>query len=334
MWETLTEKGVGALLTPWQKIREGRATNEVRRQELLMLAQAERDAADVRAGRKQLRHDGTLLLTVTANPTSESALQNTDQRIEPTFGLPDAIGRANATEAVDQARSEINATKAVLYAEEQLKTDSQAPPDRVIDDDWLFTWRDYAGRVGAEDLQRLWGSILAGEVKSPGKYSMRTLEFLKTLSKSEADEISRLARYAIGGGIARGQKAYLDEQGLNFGFMLRVAEMGVISGVEAAGLNTTYKSETKEKFVKALLSNGKVLIVENEDPVKTLQLEVYILTEVGTQILGLGSFEPDLEYLRLVGKQIVSQGFTVQLGDWRQISETEGQYFNAVRIDA
>lgn len=334
MWETLTEKGVGALLTPWQTMREGRATNEVRRQELLMLAQAERDAADVRAGRKQLRHDGTLLLTVTPHLTSESALQNTDQRIEPTFGLPEAIWRANTTEAVDRARSEINATKAVLYAEEQLKTDSQAPPDREIDDDWLFTWRDYAGKVVAEDLQRLWGSVLAGEVKSPGRYSMRTLEFLKTLSKSEAEVISRLARYAIDGKIARGQNDYLDEQGLNFGLMLRMQEMGIISGVEAVGLNTTYKSVTQGKFVRALLSNGKALIVENEDSSKTLQLEVYLLTEVGTQILGLGSFEPDLEYLRLVGKQIASQGFTVQLSDWRQISETEGQYFNAVRIDA
>ena len=111
-------------------------------------------------------------------------------------------------------------------------------------------------------------------------------------------------------------------------------EMGVVSGVEAVGLNTTYKSLVGEKFIKALLSNGKVLIVEHDDPLKTLQLEVYLLTSVGVQILGLGTFEPDIEYLNLVGKQIVAQGFKVQLCDWRQVSENEGQYFNAVRIDA
>ncbi len=32
MWETLVERGIGGLLTPWQTIREGRAMNEVRRQ--------------------------------------------------------------------------------------------------------------------------------------------------------------------------------------------------------------------------------------------------------------------------------------------------------------
>jgi hypothetical protein len=110
--------------------------------------------------------------------------------------------------------------------------------------------------------------------------------------------------------------------------------MGVVSGVEAVNLRTQYKTLVDGKFVKPLLSNGKALIVEHDDPTKILELEVCLLTEVGTQILGLGSFEPDLDYLRLVGKQIAGQGFSVQLCDWRHVSETEGEYSNAVRIDA
>ena len=46
LWETLAEKGVGSLLSPWQAGRDGRARIEVRRQEILILAQAEKDAAD------------------------------------------------------------------------------------------------------------------------------------------------------------------------------------------------------------------------------------------------------------------------------------------------
>lgn len=334
LWETLAEKGIGSLLTPWQTKRDGRARNEVRRDELLMLAQAEMDAADVRSGRKQLRRDGTLLLTSNVVPAIVVVEGQLVERIESTLGLPCAIRASETTASVDNARGEINSAKAVLYAEEQLENDPQQPPSREIEYDWLFAWREYAGRVAAEDLQRLWGSVLAGEVKSPGKYSMRTLEFLKTLSKAEAEVISKLARYAIDGRIARGQMAYLETQGINFGLLLGMQEMGVVSGVEAVGLNTTYKSLVEGKFIKALLSNGKVLIVEHDDPQKTLQLEVYLLTSVGIQILGLGTFEPNIEYLTLVGKQIVAQGFNVQLCDWRQLSENEGQYFNAVRIDA
>lgn len=54
LWETLIDKGIGSLLRPWQIKRDGRARSEVRREELLMLAQAESEVADIRAGRKRL----------------------------------------------------------------------------------------------------------------------------------------------------------------------------------------------------------------------------------------------------------------------------------------
>lgn len=331
LWETLTDKGIGSLLTPWQTIREGRARNEVRRQELLMLAQAEKDAADVRAGRKQLLNDGSLMLTVSAQSSTDIPFES---RIEPALGLPNAVSAAVTSSAVNAARIELNSAKAVMYAEEQLVNDPQTPPDRDVDEDWLFAWRDYAGKVSTEDLQRLWGSVLAGEIKSPGRYSIRTLDFLKTLSKPEAELISKIAQYAINGYIAREQQKYLDEKGLTFGLLLRIQEMGVLSGVEALGLTTSYQTMVEGKFIKALLSNGKALIVEHDDPTKVLKLEIFRLTNIGSQILGLGFFEPDLDYLRLVGKHIVGKGFTVRLCDWRQTSEDEGEYFNGERIEA
>lgn len=333
LWETIAEKGIGSLLVPWQTLREGKARNEVRRQEMLMIAQAEQDISDIRSGRKAYRGDTGALMLTHANPPSASE-RDEQGRIEPTLGLTDAIQIGATANAMNMARAEINASKAVVFAEELLANDPQAPPDRSIDDDWLFTWRDYAGRVSAEDLQRLWGSVLAGEVKSPGKYSIRTLEFLKTLSKPEAELIGQLARYAIDGRIARSEKTYLEEHGLPFGTLLRLQELGVVSGVEAVGLSTQYKTNAPGKFIRALISNGKALIVEHDEETKLLLMEVYPLTVVGAQILGLGSFEPEVEYLKLVGKKFVAQGFSVQLCDWRQISETQGQYFNPERIDA
>lgn len=334
LWETIAEKGVGSLLRPWQTIRDGRARNEIRRQELLMLAQAEKDASDVRAGYKRLQKDGTLMLTASSTPNmDDSQSRAIEDRIEPTISFSDALTNATTNSAVIAARTEINSAKAVLYAEEQLANDPQTPPDRDVDEDWLFVWRDYAGKVSTEDLQRLWGSVLAGEIKSPGKYSIRTLEFLKTISKSEAEAISKIARYAIDGGIAREQQKYLDNQQIRFGQMLRMQDMGIVSGVEANGLAVNYKTVVEGKFVKALLSNGKALIVEHHDPAKILHMPIYPLTEIGSQILGLGSFEPDLDYLRLVGKTIAAQGFTVQIGDWRQVTEKMGEYSNQESIE-
>ncbi len=133
-------------------------------------------------------------------------------------------------------RGEINGSKAVIFAEDILSNDSQIPPERPIDEDWLFTWRDLAGKVSAKDLQRLWGGILAGEVKSPGSFSIRTLEFLRGLSKSDAEQISHLARYVVEGCIIRSQSEYLKTHGISFSTMLNMQDLGLLSELWASAL--------------------------------------------------------------------------------------------------
>ena len=334
LWETLAEKGVGSLLSPWQAKRDGKARNEIRHRELLMLAQAEHDAAEVRAGRMRLRPDGTVVKLPPPSDATPELMVSVDGRIEPTLGLPAAAAVAAAAAITDAARSQINTAKSVIFAEEQLATDSQEPPDRAIEDDWLFAWREGAGRVSNDDLQRLWGSVLAGEVKSPGRHSMRTLEFLKGLSKPEADLLVNLAKYVVDGSVVRSQAEYLGTQGLPFIVLLQLQELGVLSGVEAVGLTARHPTIMPGRFVKALISHNRVLVVEDPDASKILSLEVYRLTDVGRQVLSLGSFEPDLVYLQAIGKAIAAQGFEVQFADWKQETESQGRYFNAVRIDA
>lgn len=334
LWETIAEKGIGALLSPWQTRREGIAHAEVRQRELLLLAQAEVDAADVRAGKKRLLEDGRLITLRPGQSIEAVDNQVPDTRVEPVLSLEMLTDRGLQNLAADEARKEIGVSRAIIYAEEALAEDTQVPPERKVDDDWLHAWRENAGRVSSQDLQRLWGSVLAGEVKSPGTYSIRTLDFLRTLSRKEAEQISMLATFALEGRIIRSEKAYLEAKGVTFDLLLRMQQLGVVSGVEGVGLSTSFRTQTEGAYMRALRSHGKAVIVKNEDPSKELKLEVYLLTEVGGQILGLGQFSPDLEYLRQVGKRVAAMGFEVQLADWKQISETEGMYFNEAAVDA
>jgi len=185
LWETLSEKGVGSLLKPWQIKREGIAHLEVRRVELLALAQTEKDAEDIRTGHKRLE-DFSPDLTFAA--TAIAPLR-TKARIEPTIDLPAVVEAAARQTIEDSVRRQVNVAHAIAHAEEVLQDDTQEPPSKNIDDDWLYRWRDYAGDVSAETMQQLWGKILAGELKAPGSYSLRVLDFLRNLSQDEAQAI-------------------------------------------------------------------------------------------------------------------------------------------------
>lgn len=320
LWETVAEKGIGSLLSPWQIRREGRARLDVRRDEVVALAQAERDAADIRAGVKQL--DAVARVVTPAHPL---ALPPGDNRRAATPVAEIAARNALA----DAVRREINVAKAILAAEAEVENDRQEPPNRKVDDDWLFRWREHASSVGAEDLQNLWGRVLAGEIKSPGSFSLRALDFLKNLSQQEAVDIAKLSRFAIDEFIFRGDEALLRAEGITYGFLLTMQELGVIAGVEALGLTIRMKSLAPETFIRGLVSHDRVLVVTHEDAMKELQLHVCQLTAVGRQILRLGTFQAHEGYLRSAGSAIRSQGFRVQLAHFQPVTETEGRYVNA-----
>jgi len=333
MWETLVEKGVGSLLQPWHIVRIGKASAEVRREEMLMLAQAERDADDLRAGRKTLNADGRLV-GVDQEGGVCKASDGSSGRIEPVIGLEQAVVKANASNAAEKVRCEINMSKAIIYAEQELLADTGMPPAEYVEDDWLCIWKDYCSKVSAEGLQRLWGSVLAGEIRSPGKYSLRTLEFLKLLSKGEAELITKIAPYGIGGVIPRELFDYLWGQGLTYGQLMHLQSIGLIQGLDSFGLEKTYVSLKKDRFAVVMNSHGRCLLVEHDDPNKTFSLEVCSFTHVGAQLLDLGKFEPDETYLRALGADVAKLGFKVNICDWEQVTETQGTCINKELISA
>lgn len=70
-------------------------------------------------------------------------------------------------------------------------------PGKDIDPDFLDDWQDTAERTNSEYMRRLWGRILKGELKQPGKYSRRVLNILRNLTMEEAQAFTCIARYAI-----------------------------------------------------------------------------------------------------------------------------------------
>jgi hypothetical protein len=59
--------------------------------------------------------------------------------------------------------------------------------DTPVERDWIAEFFNCAQDISDEQMKVLWAKLLAGEVTKPGQFSLRTLNFVKTLSKWEAD---------------------------------------------------------------------------------------------------------------------------------------------------
>jgi hypothetical protein len=334
IWETLTEKGIGGLLTPWQIRREGRAQADVRRHEQLVLAQAEKDAQEVLAGRKTLDGSGKLLKVKTTEP-SIAALPSPghevtravmDQRDPPASMLRAAAERFSAREV----QRFVNLQRIAMHAEEQARqVGDEALSENPVDADWLNRWRENAQDVSVEHMQKVWARILAEEVRVPGSYSMGTLEFLRTLSKNDALKIAAIGPYVINHDqfIYRDQP-YLDSKQILFSHLLELQEIGIVSGVEAIGLTWSMNSAVQDKFTNAIIANSKGLLLERDGREPALQLIIYRITKLGREILRLGNYLPDEDYLKHVGAEIKKKGFRVRYGDWIQIDKNTGALAN------
>lgn len=92
-------------------------------------------------------------------------------------------------------REQINIDKTCDVAAEQIKQDAhnskaepgvneEVPP---IDDDWLNSFEKEAGLKSSEEMQLLFGRILAGEIQKPSSFSIKTVKLLAGLDNYVAE---------------------------------------------------------------------------------------------------------------------------------------------------
>jgi len=76
-----------------------------------------------------------------------------------------------------------------------LMTDDSKPEN--IDPDWLLLFIEKSKNISSEQMQLIWANVLAGESNNSGSFSKRTLAFLSTIDKKDADLFTSLCNYTI-----------------------------------------------------------------------------------------------------------------------------------------
>jgi hypothetical protein len=80
-----------------------------------------------------------------------------------------------------------NARQIVVHAVDELRIEPVLDRDDVqISDDWLNIFEREAVEMSSEQMQRLFGKVLAGELRKPGSYSIKTVRTLAQLDNRVA----------------------------------------------------------------------------------------------------------------------------------------------------
>jgi len=299
LWHTLADNGIGNLLKPWQMRREAKAEAE----NMLLLSQAEKYAKDIEEGKKQLIFETKLKLTESLSAAKENQIPE----------LKEAVKNITSDMMKDQIRREINLSQVILNAEDELKQDSQNIPTETIDEDWIRTWRDNASRSSKEYIQLLWGKVLAGEFKSPGSFSFRTLEFLKMTSLEDAKFISSAFQFVVNNRILLHDRPLLRKYDFSTPNRLKLQELGLVVGAEGT-LDVTYgHDEIKHIY---LISGNKALRLTARQKGARVNFKQCRLTSLGKEIYSLGTFSTNDEYLNSIALLADINNFSVTKFDY------------------
>lgn len=147
--------------------------------DILSKAQAAKDVKAIEAG--DARFDGETLQTVLPVP-------DLPLNVPPEY-LPMSEGQR-------QESSNLNANLGIALCI-LADTEDDKISDEPVSPDWFARWRREAQTIGDQELQQLWGRILAEEVKNPKSVSLKALDVLKNVTSADVELFRRVAQYHI-----------------------------------------------------------------------------------------------------------------------------------------
>jgi len=247
----------------------------------------------------KIEYDNNGLVLTSGNVTIDSEKDST----------LNVYARATSRLNYQQIKKQINLEQIISLAADELSNETIVS-EEPVDDDWISRFFNLAEDVNSKEMKILWAKILAGEVKKPKSYSLRTMELLKNISIKEAGLFSKVSQFAI----SCINKAFLpriasfNEFGIEYSDLLLLEELNLITGIES---NIKYTSHDK---TLSFINSGLFLVVERNDTTE-LNIGSIPFTRLGVELLALVEVLPaNINYLKKFASIFLKEGEVLKYG--------------------
>lgn len=164
------------------------------------------------------------------------------------------------------------------------------------DQGWVDECLDGAGKAYNDDLKDYWAKLLAGEIKHPGFYSLRAIDFMKKLSKKDAERIREMCKYVMynvdksDAIILRYKEGPFSYSDLSFLMELRLIDSSNF-------IVKQYRFKNEDGGIDLFLHGDVGLVINVKS--KEYDLPIYSFTQLGKEMLTIiDDQEADIDYLR------------------------------------
>ena len=280
----------GPMLAPWRAYWEGRSRRISARADAdvhRIQAASEAETSAIIAKARADARESLVAPDAEVHGTAEFTREDIIQRIE----FQERKRLANIRSVVEEAADDLG---------------DKEVADHDPDPDWTARFFDYVQDVSSEDMQKIWAKILAGEVESPGRTSLRTLDTLRNMAKIDAELFKGICDFVIGQDCVFFDESHLKGlDALNYGILIHLQDCGLVT-IQSFLSRQIAWGEKKECVLP--YQNGALLITGIQEAPEVLDIPVALLTTAGRELFQIVECTLHWEYLRAFSTCLSSKG--------------------------
>lgn len=231
--------------------------------------------------------DEKKLQTIRDNPDMEIVYVDGKINARLHQGTQDALAfRAEQRMLSELIRQEENIENVLEVTAKELPS-YEAVSDDPVDDDWITRFFSIVKDINNEDMQYVWGKILAGEIAAPKSFSLKTLDTLRNISSAEALIFQKIIPFVL----RRGDRYFLPSKsellrkhGSSFSDILSLDECGLVN---SSGTLTLHIKVTQNQIESILNDEMLIALLGYKDNNVDIPIGIHTLTKAGRELYSI-----------------------------------------------
>lgn len=192
-----------------------------------------------------------------------------------------------------ETRKQENIEQITAQAAENLTPEADV---QALEEDWVAHFFKQCDTVSDKEMQTLWARLLSGEATRPGTYSKRTVKFISSMDKSDAELFTKFCTFVwmIGAPTALifdpDHEIYA-KNGITFNALKHLDSIGLISFESLSGY-----SRLKLPKYSTYFYYGMPTTIEFPGDENSLPIGQVLLTNIGQELVSISGSNSNREF--------------------------------------
>ncbi|MCD8520709.1 MAG: DUF2806 domain-containing protein [Saccharospirillaceae bacterium] len=182
-----------------------------------------------------------------------------------------------------------------------------------LEEDWVAHFFKNCETVSDAEMQSLWSRLLSGEATRPGTFSKRTVDFVASMDKKDAEIFTKFCQFSWFLGdimpiIMEPEDEIYKSEGINFSVLKHLDAIGLISFESTSG----YRRMGFGKLAKIYYFGRPTIIEFPKDKDNELNIGKVLLTRAGQELAPICGAKMNQNFYEYVIEKWFKSGLIVQ----------------------